>query len=86
MSTFDDLRARALEIRRQADMNWNDLAGKVIGLGAPVLGGALGGPLGAAAGKILADALGAHGSGARDEQEEVMSRSSDIHPLVSKTA
>ena len=41
-------------------MNWNDLAGKVIGLGAPMLGGALGGPLGAAAGKILADALGAH--------------------------
>ena len=86
MSTFDDLRARALEIRRQADMNWNDLAGKVIGLGAPILGGALGGPLGAAAGKILADELGAHESGARDEQEEVMSRSSDIHPLVSKTA
>ncbi len=86
MSTFDDLRARALEIRRQADMNWNDLAGKVIGLGAPILGGALGGPLGAAAGKILADALGAHELGARDEQEEVMSRSSDIHPLVSKTA
>ncbi len=43
-------------------MNWNDLAGKVIGLGAPILGGALGGPLGAAAGKILADALGAHES------------------------
>jgi hypothetical protein len=41
-------------------MNWNDLAGKVIGLGAPLLGQALGGPLGAAAGKILADALGAH--------------------------
>jgi hypothetical protein len=44
----------------EADMNWNDLAGKVIGLGAPILGEALGGPLGAAAGKILADALGAH--------------------------
>jgi hypothetical protein len=40
-------------------MDWSDLAGKVIGLGAPILGGALGGPLGAAAGKILADALGA---------------------------
>lgn len=40
-------------------MDWNSLAGKVIGLGAPILGGALGGPLGAAAGKILADALGA---------------------------
>ena len=43
-------------------MNWNDLAGRVIGLGAPILGEALGGPLGAAAGKILADALGAHES------------------------
>jgi hypothetical protein len=41
-------------------MDWSDLVGKVIGLGAPILGGALGGPLGAAAGKILADALGAH--------------------------
>jgi hypothetical protein len=40
-------------------MDWSDLAGKVIGLGAPILGGALGGPLGAVAGKILADALGA---------------------------
>ena len=39
-------------------MDWSELAGKVIGLGAPILGGALGGPLGAAAGKILADALG----------------------------
>jgi len=40
-------------------MDWSDIAGKVIGLGAPILGGALGGPFGAAAGKILADALGA---------------------------
>ena len=40
-------------------MDWSDLAGRVIGLGAPILGGALGGPLGAAAGKLLADALGA---------------------------
>jgi len=39
-------------------MDWGDLAEKVIGLGAPILGGALGGPLGAAAGTILADALG----------------------------
>jgi hypothetical protein len=40
-------------------MDWNDLAKTVIGLGAPMLGTALGGPLGGAAGKILADALGA---------------------------
>ena len=40
-------------------MDWGDLAKNVIALGAPVLGTALGGPLGGAAGKILADALGA---------------------------
>lgn len=39
-------------------MNWGDLAKTVIGMGAPVLGTALGGPLGGAAGKILADVLG----------------------------
>jgi hypothetical protein len=39
--------------------DWGELVAKVIGLGAPILGGALGGPLGAAAGKVLADALGA---------------------------
>lgn len=41
------------------DIDWKDIAGKVIGLGAPILGEALGGPLGASAGRILADALGA---------------------------
>jgi hypothetical protein len=40
-------------------MDWGDLARTVIGLGAPAIGQALGGPLGAAAGRILADALGA---------------------------
>lgn len=40
-------------------MEWSDLAKTVIGLGAPLLGEALGGPLGAAAGKILATALDA---------------------------
>jgi hypothetical protein len=39
-------------------MDWSDLAKQVIGLGAPLLGAALGGPLGGAAGKILADTLG----------------------------
>lgn len=41
------------------ELDWRDLAAKVIGLGAPALGQALGGPLGGAAGKILAEALGA---------------------------
>lgn len=40
-------------------IDWSDIAGEIIGLGAPLIGGALGGPLGSAAGKILADALGA---------------------------
>jgi hypothetical protein len=40
-------------------MDWSDLAEQVIGLGAPILGNALGGPLGGLAGKILADAVGA---------------------------
>jgi hypothetical protein len=39
--------------------NWGDLVERIVALGAPILGGALGGPLGAAAGKILAEALGA---------------------------
>lgn len=41
------------------DMDWKDIAAKVIGLGAPMLGTALGGPLGGMAGKIVADAFGA---------------------------
>jgi hypothetical protein len=40
-------------------VDWPDIAGTVIRLGAPLIGEALGGPLGGAAGKILADALGA---------------------------
>jgi len=42
--------------------DWSELTQKVIGLGAPMLGGALGGPFGAAAGKILADAVGVPGA------------------------
>lgn len=40
-------------------MQWSDLAKQVIALGAPVLGTALGGPLGTAAGQILSEVLGA---------------------------
>lgn len=40
-------------------MDWSDLAKQVIALGAPLLGTALGGPLGAAAGQVLANAVGA---------------------------
>jgi hypothetical protein len=40
-------------------MDWTDLVGPLVKLGAPLVGQALGGPLGAAAGKIVADAFGA---------------------------
>lgn len=40
-------------------MDWGDITKQVIGLGAPILGTALGGPLGGAAGRILAEAVGA---------------------------
>ena len=40
-------------------LDWKDLVPRVIALGAPMLGQALGGPLGAAAGTILARTLGA---------------------------
>jgi hypothetical protein len=40
-------------------MDWASIAKQVIGLGAPILGTALGGPLGGAAGKILAEVVGA---------------------------
>ena len=48
------------------NFDWKDIAQTVIGLGAPSLGLTLGGPLGAAAGKILADALGAPAATPRD--------------------
>lgn len=40
-------------------MEWSDLAKQVIALGAPMLGSALGGPLGGAAGQILSEVVGA---------------------------
>lgn len=40
-------------------MNWSDIGRQLITLGAPLLGTALAGPLGNAAGQVLAEALGA---------------------------
>jgi hypothetical protein len=40
-------------------LDWGDLAKTVVGLGAPLVGEALGGPFGATAGKILAQAFNA---------------------------
>jgi hypothetical protein len=41
------------------EMDWKSVAAKLVTLGAPMLGSALGGPLGGMAGKIVADAFGA---------------------------
>jgi hypothetical protein len=59
------------------NLDWKDLAQTVIGLGAPSLGLALGGPLGAAAGKILADALGAATATPAGVQATIVQRSAD---------
>ena len=39
-------------------MDWSDVGKKIISVGAPLLGGALGGPAGAAIGKVVASQLG----------------------------
>ena len=39
-------------------MKWGDLVDDILGAGLPLLGGALGGPLGASVGKLAASALG----------------------------
>jgi hypothetical protein len=40
-------------------MDWTTVAAKLVSLGAPMIGSALGGPLGGMAGKLVADAFGA---------------------------
>lgn len=47
-------------------MDWTDVGKQLVSLGAPILGAALGGPFGATAGKILADAVGAASASPRD--------------------
>lgn len=63
-------------------VDWGDIASKVIGLGAPILGSALGGPIGAAAGNILAEALGAPES----TPTAVSTTLSSIDPAVAAAA
>lgn len=58
-------------------MDWSDIAKQVISLGAPVLGTALGGPLGGAAGKILADVIGAASATPRDVEAALPSLSAE---------
>jgi hypothetical protein len=63
-------------------LDWKDLAQTVIGLGAPTLGMALGGPLGGAAGKILAGALGAATATPADVQATIVERSADAAAIA----
>ncbi len=59
------------------NLDWKDLAQTVIGLGAPSLGMALGGPLGGAAGKILADVFGAAVATPEEVKAAIVERSAD---------
>jgi hypothetical protein len=65
-------------------MDWKDIAGKVIGLGAPLLGEALGGPLGGAAGRVLAEALGADPSPAA--VNDALSKTDPVAAAVAASA
>jgi hypothetical protein len=58
-------------------MDWKDLAQRIVMLGAPVLGAALGGPLGGAAGKVLADALGAAEPTPQAVERAIVERAAD---------
>lgn len=55
-------------------MTWDEVARLVIARGAPVLGTALGGPLGGAAGEILAEALGINGAAPAQVRETLANR------------
>ena len=76
-----------------ANSDWAELARTVIARGAPILGAALGGPLGGAAGQILADALGADGGDAaqvrdalgREAESATNSESTNMSSLWSNT-
>jgi hypothetical protein len=57
------------------EMDWKSVAGKLITLGAPMLGSALGGPLGGMAGKIVADAFGAAASTPEAVQAAIANKS-----------
>ena len=59
-------------------MDWKDVAAKVVSLGAPMLGSALGGPLGGTAGKVLADASGAAAATPEAVHAAISDRAADL--------
>src|SRR4051794_28260658 len=59
-------------------MDWKDVAAKVVSLGAPMLGSALGGPLGGMAGKVLADAFGAAASTPEAVHAAISDKAADL--------
>jgi hypothetical protein len=67
-------------------MDWSDLVKQVVGLGAPMLGQALGGPFGGAAGKILADALGAPEATPVAVNTAIAERGADANALAENVA
>ena len=67
-------------------MNWSELIAPLVRLGAPMLGSALGGPLGAAAGKILAESFGAREATPAAVQEAVAGLDPDAARLAAQAA
>jgi hypothetical protein len=59
-------------------MDWTQVAAKLVTLGAPMLGSALGGPLGGLAGKLVADAFGAAAATPDAVQAAITDRSADV--------
>ena len=59
-------------------MDWTDVAAKLVKLGAPMLGTALGGPLGGMAGKIVADAFGAAAATPEAVETAMADKTSDL--------
>src|SRR5215510_9089570 len=64
------------------ELDWKDVAAKLVSLGAPVLGTALGGPLGGMAGKIVADAFGAAAATPQAVHEAINEKAADAKIAV----
>jgi hypothetical protein len=60
------------------EMDWKSVAAKLVTLGAPMLGSALGGPLGGMAGKIVADAFGAAAATPEAVQAAIGDKAGDL--------
>jgi hypothetical protein len=66
------------ESSKEKEMDWTTVAAKLVSLGAPMLGTALGGPLGSMAGKVVADAFGAVAATPEAMHAAISDKSADL--------